>query len=220
MADEQEKPMCKYGFNCYQRNDVHKKRFNHPTKPDVNKPQTPKRDPSSSPDSKPNKKKIKLSPRNNNDDTSETDPDDEEVNSDNSSNDTSDEEAIDVKSSLSHDIDAVKLSPKKEDVASPSKLKESQIVPGSPAEFIKLNFLVEMPADFYKFWEFCKTESKSKISPEMLFNKFRLRLVGPFDVLAKKFDTDSQFNKNEYLRHWRFFYDPPEFQVSFNFYNN
>lgn len=83
----------------------------------------------------------------------------------------------------------------------------------SPADFISAKFLVKMPDDFYTFWEFCKAESKAKSNPETLFEKFGLNLVGPFDVLAKKFDNIDPFEPGDYLRHWRFYYDPPEFQV-------
>lgn len=83
----------------------------------------------------------------------------------------------------------------------------------SPADFISAKFLVKMPNDFYDFWEFCKVESKNKSNPENLFKKFGLNLVGPFDVLAKKFDNIEPFEPGDYLRHWRFYYDPPEFQV-------
>lgn len=37
-----------------------------------------------------------------------------------------------------------------------------------------------------------------------------LRLVGPYDILAGKFDKADPDSVN-YLLHWRYFYDPPEF---------
>lgn len=54
--------------------------------------------------------------------------------------------------------------------------------------FIRNKFLVEMPIDFYKFWDFCKENVKKDQKPETLFDKFGLTLLGPFDVLAGKFD--------------------------------
>lgn len=38
-----------------------------------------------------------------------------------------------------------------------------------------------------------------------------LQLVGPFDVLMGL--IDESFDSSTVLRHWRYFYDPPEFQV-------
>ncbi|XP_063708059.1 histone PARylation factor 1-like [Culicoides brevitarsis] len=82
-----------------------------------------------------------------------------------------------------------------------------------PALFIKQVFFVTMPADFYSFWEFCKTLVKPERGPETAFESFGLKLVGPFDVLAGKFKDLQRFEPIEYLTHWRFYYDPPEFQT-------
>lgn len=38
-----------------------------------------------------------------------------------------------------------------------------------------------------------------------------LLLVGPFDVLAGVLSVN--FESEDVLRHWRYYYDPPEFQV-------
>lgn len=85
-----------------------------------------------------------------------------------------------------------------------------------PAEFIKSKFLTDMPADFFALWEFCKSMAKDAQSPENVFKKFGLQLVGPYDVLAGKFNNAEMFEPGDYLRHWRFFYDTPEFQVRKN----
>lgn len=52
------------------------------------------------------------------------------------------------------------------------------------AEKIKKLFLVEMPQDFYKFYEFCQTLDSKK--PTEALGYFGLRLVGPYDVLNGK----------------------------------
>lgn len=86
------------------------------------------------------------------------------------------------------------------------------------AHFIRDKFLVQMPDDFYKFWEFCKQQCKDGTSPTKvvdLLKPFDWQLVGPFDVLSGGFDDAKMFEPGDYLRHWRFFYDPPEFQVGF-----
>lgn len=254
MADEQEKPLCKYGVNCYQRNEAHKARFQHPTKDNKKpaSPQTPKRKISTSPISENIEKKLKLaSPKNNNqnlnesnesedDDRANIRSDDEEGTGDKSSticeNSLSEQSSPELDSTRSvhdsFDVVSVSSSTSRTDelqlastptrtrtpTASPSPLSvptpTQKSDPNSPEEkFIKSKFLVNMPEDFQKFWKFCDKESKSK-SPENVFVKFGLRLVGPFDVMAKKFDMDKEFTQSQYLRHWRFFYDPPEFQVS------
>lgn len=35
MADENSKPKCKYGENCYQKNEAHLNRFSHPQETDT-----------------------------------------------------------------------------------------------------------------------------------------------------------------------------------------
>lgn len=99
-------------------------------------------------------------------------------------------------------------------------------------QFIRDKFLVEMPNDFFIFWNFIKEFLKGTLATanqkeskhdnygyiQKYFEKtFQLSLVGPFDAIAGKFnDTHlSQLNGEDYLRHWRFYYDPPEFQTIF-----
>lgn len=42
-----------------------------------------------------------------------------------------------------------------------------------------------------------------------------LRLVGPYDIMAGKFDNMDSDSVNYHL-HWRYFYDPPEFLTVLN----
>ncbi|XP_077268690.1 histone PARylation factor 1 isoform X1 [Temnothorax americanus] len=83
----------------------------------------------------------------------------------------------------------------------------------SDAERIIMDlFLVEMPDDFFKFHEFCKSISKD--NPLSACKSVRLKLVGPYDVLDGKIKISSSENdKEKYLTHWRYYYDPPEFQT-------
>jgi len=79
-------------------------------------------------------------------------------------------------------------------------------------KIIKDLFLVEMPVDFFQFYEFCKSLSKN--NPLMACKSVCLKLVGPYDVLDGKIkSSDSTSDKEKYLVHWRYYYDPPEFQV-------
>ncbi|XP_072319691.1 histone PARylation factor 1 [Eucyclogobius newberryi] len=75
---------------------------------------------------------------------------------------------------------------------------------------IKELYSLNIPEDLYHFWDFCK-----ELSPDnprgALTDTLGLQLVGPFDLLAgahKKLKT----KPNLHL-HWRYFYDPPEFQT-------
>ncbi|KAF5302231.1 hypothetical protein FQA39_LY10270 [Lamprigera yunnana] len=76
--------------------------------------------------------------------------------------------------------------------------------------FIKEKFLVEMPADFYSFWDFCKSIKKN--DPCNALANVDLCLIGPYDVLAEKFINVNK-PPEDYLIHWRYYHDPPEFQA-------
>lgn len=77
--------------------------------------------------------------------------------------------------------------------------------------FIKEKFLVDMPEDFYLFWEFCKEQNPK--CPSEALKDFGLILVGPYDILADKFCNAKDKTPEMYLLHWRYYYDPPEFQT-------
>ncbi|KAK9506514.1 hypothetical protein O3M35_008437 [Rhynocoris fuscipes] len=81
-------------------------------------------------------------------------------------------------------------------------------LPTDVKEIIKLLFLVDMPDDFYSFYEFCKSLSSS--SPKKALKSLNLELVGPFDVLDGGL---KDCTKEEALRHYRYYFDPPEFQT-------
>lgn len=76
-------------------------------------------------------------------------------------------------------------------------------------------FLVEMPKDFFQFYDFCKSISKD--NPLSACKSIGLKLVGPYDVLSGKIkSSENENNKEKYLVHWRYYYDPLEFQVCIN----
>ncbi|KAI1238384.1 hypothetical protein IHE44_0013110 [Lamprotornis superbus] len=72
-------------------------------------------------------------------------------------------------------------------------------------------YRLRLPEDFYQFWKFCEELDPEKPS-DALVSSVGLKLVGPYDIIAGKHkkakSTDVNFNL-----HWRFFYDPPEFQT-------
>ncbi|KAL2305073.1 hypothetical protein Nmel_007042 [Mimus melanotis] len=72
-------------------------------------------------------------------------------------------------------------------------------------------YQLRLPEDFYQFWKFCEELDPEKPS-DALVSSVGLKLVGPYDIIAGRHkeakSTDVNFNL-----HWRFFYDPPEFQT-------
>jgi hypothetical protein len=78
------------------------------------------------------------------------------------------------------------------------------------AQLILEIFLVSMPKDFYQFYEFCK-ELKPN-DPSTAFKIVDIKLVGPYDILNGTI-TKNTPDKINLLTHWRYYYDPPEFQV-------
>ncbi|KAL9971852.1 hypothetical protein ACROYT_G018064 [Oculina patagonica] len=75
---------------------------------------------------------------------------------------------------------------------------------------MKQAFKVELPQDFFDFWEFCKELNKENPC-EALTDSIGLKLVGPYDLLSGSFDDINESDITSYLLHWRYYYDPPEF---------
>ncbi|KAM8772052.1 histone PARylation factor 1 isoform 1-T1 [Acanthopagrus schlegelii] len=97
-----------------------------------------------------------------------------------------------------------------------ARTEESKTVPLSEVdsdqrdELLQL-YKLQMPEDLYHFWEFCKDLCPS--SPcDALKEMLGLQLVGPFEILAGAHKNSKNPQPNFHL-HWRFFYDPPEFQT-------
>ncbi|XP_051646166.1 histone PARylation factor 1 isoform X2 [Manacus candei] len=84
-------------------------------------------------------------------------------------------------------------------------------IPDSLCQEAETCYRLRLPEDFYQFWKFCEELDPEKPS-DALVSSVGLKLVGPYDILAGKHkkpkSTDVNFNL-----HWRFFYDPPEFQT-------
>nr|XP_020452830.1 histone PARylation factor 1 isoform X1 [Monopterus albus] len=72
-------------------------------------------------------------------------------------------------------------------------------------------YKLQMPEDLFHFWDFCKD-----LSPDnprgVLKDSLGLQLVGPFDILAGA-HKNSKIPQPNFHLHWRYFYDPPEFQT-------
>ncbi|XP_026059974.1 histone PARylation factor 1 [Carassius auratus] len=91
------------------------------------------------------------------------------------------------------------------------KRDEDTTVTGEMREEVEKLYKLRMPDDFFQFWEFCKGLN-ADFPQEALKETLGLRLVGPFDILSKKHKSSCSSQPNFHL-HWRYFYDPPEFQT-------
>ncbi|XP_058066833.1 histone PARylation factor 1-like [Anopheles bellator] len=218
-----DKPDCKYGADCYQKNPAHKEKYAHPPKQgaveDGEQPTTSERPPAEGEDGGNNSgstkrlfneeqldedlKRCKRPP------TPEKD--------DNNAEEAESGRQYHGLARQRHKLPEVPM-----DVGMMSDLYDPQIeyskraeykeLCEDPKEFIRHKFLVAMPACFDALWEFCVAEQPNG-KPEDVFDKVGLRLVGPFDVLAGKFKDVKIHEPGDYLRHWRFYFDPPEFQT-------
>lgn len=182
---EKKKSPCKYGTDCYRKNPQHLEEYSHPGP----KPQNESEIVQESNNGAETKRPHSLESGNG----SETSP-------------------KRTKDEPHQNHFRMMMDPYEADEEKASKFEYNQWL-SDPVLFIKQLFYVTMPEDFYSFWEFCKTIVKPGRGPETAFEQFGLKLVGPFDVLAGKFKEFHRFEPIEYLTHWRFYYDPPEFQT-------
>ncbi|XP_062562294.1 histone PARylation factor 1-like [Armigeres subalbatus] len=210
-----DKPDCKYGADCYQKNPAHKEKYRHPPQTAAERSPAKAKQPSPSSSTKRNSdqsvdhsealeevKRCKRppTPEKDNDNVEENDKSHEYYGMTRQRY-TLPEVPMDV--GLMSDI----YDPQIEF----SKKEEYKELCGDSKMFIKHKFLVDMPSCFDAMWAFCRSKNEEK--PGEVFDKLGLRLVGPFDVMAKKFKDAKIHEPGDYLRHWRFYYDPPEFQT-------
>lgn len=203
MADNGKVP-CKYGKECYQKNPVHLSKYSHPTptpsaSSDESDDKQRKRRATTTPSNE-NSRKLRSSespssgpsynlrsPRANANSTTELNP----ARSPSAKTEPKSKAMIVPKPKTSlvsdgptqeKDLDFINDCFDKETRF--SQRAEYKELLKDPQQFIKHKFLVEMPTDFYLFWDFCKANAKKDQKPENIFTKFGLKLVGPFDVLA------------------------------------
>ncbi|XP_068125423.1 histone PARylation factor 1 isoform X2 [Hyperolius riggenbachi] len=84
-------------------------------------------------------------------------------------------------------------------------------VPSSLRQEVEGLYKLSMPEDFYAFWTFC-AEIDPQAPSDVLRASLGLQLIGPYDILSGKHSSSKKTDVN-YNLHWRFFYDPPEFQT-------
>ncbi|XP_026747440.1 histone PARylation factor 1 [Trichoplusia ni] len=176
--------VCKYASKCYQKNPEHHKNFKHPP---LNK-------------RKDNRNKRRFSPYTR---------DSPRVSPNPSSKDESSEKTAGSDESNN----------KNETSVSEDSVQSDQLVPDLPKDItfydketdrdvLKELFLVEMPEDFFKFYECVSDGGKSF---EDALASVNLVPIGPYELIIGKLPKLE--DKELYLAHWRFFYDPPEYQA-------
>ncbi|XP_020661153.2 histone PARylation factor 1 [Pogona vitticeps] len=85
-------------------------------------------------------------------------------------------------------------------------------VPDHVREEVERCYRLKMPEDFYDFWKFC-VELDCDKPCDALRSSLGLQLVGPYDILDGKQKKANRSGDVNFSLHWRFFYDPPEFQT-------
>ncbi|XP_035920027.1 histone PARylation factor 1-like isoform X1 [Anopheles stephensi] len=213
-----DKPDCKYGASCYQKNPAHKEKYAHPVKATTDAPTA---EASVLPDDGTINKRAGANIEQELEDIKRCKrPPTPERDEDNT-------EAADAGSEYHgmsrqrYTLPTVPMSVgMMSDLYDPqieySKQAEYKELCEDPRKFIKHKFLVEMAPCFDSLWEFCTAQgAKANTKPEDVFLPFGLLLVGPYDALAGKFKDVKIHEPGDYLRHWRFYFDPPEFQTVF-----
>ncbi|XP_020811365.1 histone PARylation factor 1-like [Drosophila serrata] len=206
---------CKYWDKCYQRNPAHLSKYNHPDKKEEK--------------DKEGKEDKKVAPKR----SASAQPEEKAIpNASSSSTERGNMEDQQEEARGSYETETAEL--QKEALNNISGKNYMEILEKrirlsvqqeydnlcQSNEFIRHKFLVEMPSDFYEFWKFVGTLKTDPSKPktaglEHLEKVFQLKLVGPFEFLAGKFHGAKMGEPGDYLRHWRFYYDPPEFQTVF-----
>jgi len=182
---------CKYGEDCYQKNPMHHQKFRHP-KPEGSEEKNVEEEPQSKEEIKtPSPKKPRI----------------EEL----------------TKKAPEVVEDEVQCTPTKCKFESEDMTEEFEVIeetpepvpafadwPKDPVLSVEEKFLVKMPEDFMAFWDFCKGINREN-PREALLKSCGLILVGPYDIVAG--DEFKSTNLNDYLCHYRYYRDPPEFQT-------
>ncbi|XP_076300349.1 histone PARylation factor 1 [Lasioglossum baleicum] len=210
---------CRYGAKCYQKNAVHHEKYKHLPSKDTKKQKGIRH---TAPNKKrkihENHKESEDSPKKKVQKKDDTEMDKGFSLIDNNRNIGKTEECIEPtkQESVSDNEKHVKDVSTRVTIASLLKdsnvsLKDDKVSPSEAQTIISRLFLTEMPEDFFQLYEFCKTISEK--DPLNVFKHVQLQLVGPYDVFNEKFLSSKVDDEKSLLRHWRYYYDPPEFQT-------
>ena len=204
LGDDKDKPkdfrqQCKYGKECYQKNPMHHQKFRHPK--DEDSMQDTEGD-----ISEPESKRAKLDKEKVREPEPEAKLDEEELTKEkDTQDDTIGGENQSAPLQVAKDENDVKV----EDENSVT-IPDFKDWPKDPLASIEQKFLTKMPEDFIGFWDFCRGINREDPC-QALLKTCGLLLVGPFDILAGKEMSSTKLN--DYLCHYRYYRDPPEFQT-------
>lgn len=189
--------ICKYGIKCYQKNPEHHKKYKH----------TPQLKAKAAKIQKNNRFQPYNKAKHVNTQLKDTGSIEETV-----------EEIKKIKDDVNNQPSGstnTDTEVKEEKLKTPEAIVKSDNISfydkNSEHSILKDCFLVEMPEDFYKFYE-CLSDDSEDV--EQMLSSVNLQLIGPFELFLGKLPKLE--DKSLYLIHWRFFYDPPEFQVGRN----
>lgn len=202
---------CKYGTKCYQKNPEHLKQFKHPPqlKAKVNKRQNNRFTPYNK-ERKPHEAKTSENNIQNTNDEAKT-------SENNIGKVDLDANIVDESTTNINQDDEVESTSKPPQVIIDPEVPKYLVRSDSvtfydkdldPHDVIKECFLVDMPDDFFQFYK-CLQEDTENV--EKLLSTVNLQLIGPYELFLGKLPKLD--DKELYLIHWRFFFDPPEFQV-------
>ncbi|KAM3967953.1 LOW QUALITY PROTEIN: histone PARylation factor 1 [Aphomia sociella] len=184
--DKDTRTPCKYGVKCYQKNPAHHAKFKHPSLRKNDKKENKRFQPYFKRDKNPETKPGTANK-------------DEDKHKEPSTSATSRRNEIE-KLTLDNNYE----------ITNSIQLPKTINFYDKDTDFaiLKEIFLVEMPPDFFKFYE-CLNSMNNAIDKTL--SGVNLELIGPYDLLTGKLPILN--DKELYLVHWRFFYDPPEFQA-------
>ncbi|XP_061165509.1 histone PARylation factor 1-like [Saccostrea echinata] len=191
------KKPCKYGGKCYRRNPQHLREYSHPSDEQQSEQENIKRKKvTDENDTESEPKKTKGN------DTKTVVQQSDPLSSEKSTHEE-EQKVVNETTDSSSGIDSEEG--EEEDIPSPANVRDN----------IKQKYLMDMPEDFYQFWEFCKKQNGSH--PENAMKSLLgWTLVGPYDILAGKHkgvNKNKKGRRPKFLLHYRYYYDPPEFMT-------
>merc|ERR1711874_648081 len=190
--------LCRYGKDCYQKNPMHHQKFRHPKDEEKEIQKTQDKEEVDKTQEEPVAKKLKLDKESNTEEPTKESP-----------KDLDDTDGAKVSKSPQVFDDDEKETPIQVDDNS-DLVPEFKDWPSDPVKSVEQKFLTKMPEDFMAFWEMCKTIDREN-PREALVKSCGLLLVGPYDIVAgQEFESNKL---NDFLCHYRFYRDPPEFQT-------
>ena len=202
------RPPCKYGKDCYQKNPMHHEKFRHPGDKENN-------DDSNNSNKEQQGNKRTLDAAHKDTESPSKKPKIEEAKVEEVEEATTVDETDKATPKAEEDEKEPEAeAPKDEDKAVDHEPEEPLLPasPTNPRENLKQKFGVEMPEDFYEFWKFCQILN-GEHPEDALLAQCGLKLVGPFDVLRGALKESNNRKASDYLCHWRYQFDPPEFQT-------